>query len=81
MLNFNQKEFQIMKKSPTNEEKLIHLKKDTILILNKELRQYYIFTPEQIHFLFKGYIYYIEKKENVYKRTRFQSVNDLYKLN
>ena len=83
MLNFNQKEFQIMKKSPTNEDKLdklIHLKKDTILILNKELRQYYIFTPEQIHFLFKGYIYYIEKKENVYKRTRFQSVNDLYKL-
>jgi len=84
MLNFNQKEFQIMKKPLTNEDKLdkliIHLKKDTILILNKELRQYYIYTPEQIHFLFKGYIYYIEKKENVYKRTRFQSVNNIYKL-
>ena len=80
MLNFNQKDMQIMNKSPTKDDKLLHLKKDTILILNNELKQYYIFTPEQIHSLFRGYIYYIEKKENLYKRKRFQSVNDLNKF-
>ena len=80
MLNFNQKDMQIMNKSPTNEDISIHLKSNTILILKKELSQYYTFTPEQIHFLFRGYIYYIEKKESLYKRTRFQSVSDLYKI-
>ena len=81
MLNFNQKDMQIMNKSPTKDDKLLHLKKDTILILNNELKQYYIFTPEQIHSLFRGYIYYIEKNENLYKRNRFQSWNDIYKVN
>ena len=79
MLNFNQKEMQIMNKSPSKTDKLIHLKNNTILILKNELSQYYTFTPEQICFLFRGYIYYIEKKESLYKRTRFQSVSDLYK--
>lgn len=80
MLNFNQKDLQIVNKSPTKEDRLIHLKKDTVLILNNELKQYYFFTPEQIKSLFRGYIYYIEQNENLYKRKRFQSVNDLFAL-
>ena len=75
MLNFNQKELQIINKTITKGEKKLYLKKDTKIKLNTELRQYYLFTPEQIHSLFKGYIYYIEKNENLYKRKRFQSWN------
>ena len=80
MLNFNQKELQIKNKSsPNGEKSIIHLKKDRIII-NNELKQYYIFTPEQISDLFSSYIYYIEKKETLYKRKRFQSLNALNKL-
>ena len=81
LLNFNHKEMQLMNKSSTKEGIKLFLKKDITLQLNNELRQYYIFTPEQIHSLFRGYIYYIEKNENLYKRNRFQSWNDIYKVN
>ena len=75
MLNFNQKEIQLMNKTTSKEDINLNLKKDMKIKLNTELRQYYIFTPEQILSLFRGYIYYIEKNENLYKRKRFQSWN------
>ena len=64
MLNFNQKEIQLMNKTTSKEDINLNLKKDMKIKLNTELRQYYIFTPEQILSLFRGYIYYIEKNEN-----------------
>ena len=75
MLNFNQKEMQIKQKTISKGDIKLHLKKNIKIKLNNELRQYYVFTPEQIHSIFKGYIYYIEKNENLYKRKRFQSWN------
>lgn len=77
MINFNQSEFQIKNKIIGNEEKKIFLNSDTFLNINSELKQFYIFTPEQIHSLFRSYIYYIEKKETIYKRKRFPSENFL----
>lgn len=75
MLNFNQKEIQLMNKTTSKGDINLNLKNDIKIKLNTELRQYYIFTPEQILNLFRGYIYYIEKNENLYKRKRFQSWN------
>ena len=81
MLNFNQNEMKISNKTSKKEEKLIHLKKDTIIIINNELRQYYFFTPEEINTLFRYYIYDIDKKETLFKRKRFQSMSSLYQVN
>ena len=80
MLNFNQPELQMKNKIIEKEDKKIYLKSDIFLNINSELRQYYIFNKDQIHSLFRGYIYYIEKKESLYKRKRFLSKNDLIKL-
>ena len=80
MLNFNQSEFLAKNKIIEQEDKKIYLKKDVVLNVNSELRQYYFFTKDQINSLFRGYIYYIEKKETIYKRKRFCSENDLIKM-
>ena len=53
MLNFNQKEIQLMNKTTSKEDINLNLKKDMKIKLNTELRQYYIFTPEQILSLFR----------------------------
>ena len=80
MLNFNQPEFQMKNKVIEKEEKKIYLKNDLFININGELKQYYIFNKSQIHSLFRGYIYYIERKESLYKRKRFFSKNELIKL-
>ena len=79
MLNFNHPDLQIKKNISEKEDK-IYLKSDIVLNINNELRQYYFFTKDQIHNLFRSYIYYIEKKESLYKRKRFRSQNDFAKL-
>ena len=79
MLNFNHPDLQIKKNISEKEDK-IYLKSDIVLNINNELRQYYFFNKDQIHSLFRSYIYYIEKKESLYKRKRFRSQNYFVKL-
>ena len=80
MLNFNHPEIGLKNKKIEKEDKIIFLKNDCYLNINSELRQYYIFNKDQIHSLFRSYIYYIEEKETLYKRKRFCSTSGLYKL-
>ena len=80
MLNFNHPEMQLKNKKIEKEDKEIYLKNDCYLNISSELRQYYIFNKDQIHSLFRSYIYYIEEKETLYKRKRFYSTSGLYKL-
>ena len=75
MLNFNQPEFLIKNKVIEQDDKKVYLKNDIILNINNELRQYYIFNKDQIHSIFKGYIFFIEKKETMYKRQRFEKTS------
>ena len=79
MLNFNHPDLQIKKNIAEKEDK-IYLKSDITLNINSELKQYYFFNRDQMHNLFRSYIYYIEKKESLYKRTRFRSQNDFAKI-
>ena len=78
MINFNQSELLIENKIIGPEDKKIFLNDNIYININGELRQFYIFTSNQIHSLFRSYIYYIEKKEAIYKRKRFPS--DTYNL-
>ena len=71
MLNFNQPEMLGKNKIIEEKDKKINLKNDIVLNIKSELRQYYIFNRDQIHNLFRSYIYYIEKKETVYTKQRF----------
>ena len=76
-LNLNQKDLQMMDRTLKEDNLVLYIKRDIKLTLNSELKQYYIFTPEQIHHIFRKYIYYIEKNENLYKSKRFPSVSDI----
>ena len=80
MLNFNQQELQVKNKIIEKEDKKINLKNDITLNINNELKQYYIFSKEQINNLFRRYIYYIERKETLYTRKRFSSDPHLFKI-
>jgi len=73
MINFNQSELLMENKTIGPEDKKVFLNDNIYLNINGELRQYYIFNSNQIHSLFRSYIYYIEKKEAIYKRKRFPS--------
>ena len=80
MMNFNQQELQLKNKIIEKEDKKINLKNDITLNINNELKQYYIFSKEQINNLFRRYIYYIERKETLYTRKRFSSDPHLFKI-
>jgi hypothetical protein len=80
MLNFNQPELMIKNKKIEREDKKIMLKNDIILNINNELKQYYIYTKEQVNNLFRRYIYFIERKESLYTRKRFSSEPTLMKM-
>ena len=80
MLNFHQPGLIMKNKKVEKEEKKMMLNNDITLSINKDLKQYYIYTKDQINILFRNYIYYIERNETMYTRKRFSSEPNGFKM-